>query len=60
MKKLVHTGFVYQIIANGQSIIVMEDEAEASSYAEEHLRGAEVLILPIAIFNYTEGKEVED
>jgi hypothetical protein len=52
MKQLVHKGFVSQIVCNGQSIIVIADESEARSYVEDHLRGAEVIILPIAVFEY--------
>ena len=57
MKTLKFSGFVYQVVANNQAVIVLEDETEAKNYVDAYLKGAEVIILPIAIFNFTENEE---
>lgn len=58
MKKLIFDDFVYQIICNGQSIIVCGDEDAARQYVEDHLKSCgEVMILPISVFDYAEGGE---
>lgn len=55
MRKLKFLGFDYQVVSNGQSVLVFNDEKSARSYAEKYFKGTSVMILPIAVFTYDEG-----
>jgi len=52
MKQLTFVRFAYQIVANGQPVLVFDCHADATNYVTEHLKGAEVIILPVAVFAY--------
>jgi len=54
VKELVFDDFVFQVVCNGQAVIVIGDETAAQQYVADHLKGCEVMILPIAVFDYTE------
>jgi len=56
VKQLVFDDFVYQVICNGQAILVFGDEEAARQYVKDHLVGSEVMILPIAVFDYDGGE----
>lgn len=57
MKALVFDDFVYQVVCNGQAVLVLGEETAAREYVKEHLTGCEVMILPIAVFDYAEEGE---
>ena len=49
-------GFVYQIVIDGTSVIVMADWEDARKYVEDNLKSANVIILPVAVFKYGGGE----
>jgi len=57
-KQLVLKGFVYQIVMDGNSILVIDNKEDAEKYIKTmHARGASIYLLPIAVFTYKEGEE---
>ena len=55
-KSIKFSRFVYQIIALGQPILVLETQEQAEAYVQDKLRGAEIMILPVAVFAYREER----
>ena len=56
MEEPEHEGFVYQVLTEGQLVIVMADHEDAVDYIEDYMRGSASIILPVPVFKYDKSK----